>query len=180
MRSKSHPAESRQITYSLFTLTSCFQKILNKWKRQVKSEKVISKKSSFLRMRIFWRREWDSNPRDVAVKRFSRPPRYDRFDIPAYSVLPRGFFRAVGFGKRRRGTPDPALSQLKVYHRFRVLSRIFCPPACCRRCGGFRFPIERMGDFREACAGQRGRVFRAGSRARRAARFSYLSPGAPP
>jgi hypothetical protein len=40
--------------------------------------------------------------------------------------------------------------------------------------------FERMGDFREACAGQRGRVFRAGSRARRAARFSYLSPGAPP
>ena len=80
LRSKSHPAESRQITYSLFTLTSCFQKILTKWKRQVKSEKVISKKSSFLRMRIFWRREWDSNPRDVAVKRFSRPPRYDRFD----------------------------------------------------------------------------------------------------
>ena len=68
-------------------------------------------------------------------------------------------FRAVGFGKRRRGTPDPALSQLKVYHRFRVLSRIFCPPAHCRRCGGFRFPIERMGDFREACAGQRGRFF---------------------
>ena len=110
LRSKSHPAESRQITYSLFTLTSCFQKILTKWKRQVKSEKVISKKSSFLQMRIFWRREWDSNPRDVAVKRFSRPPRYDRFDIPAYSVLARGSFRAIGLGKRRRGTPDPALS----------------------------------------------------------------------
>ncbi len=110
LRSKSHPAESRQITSSLFTVTSYFKKILIKGKRQVKSEEVISKKSSFLRMRIFWRREWDSNPRDVAVKRFSRPPRYDRFDIPAYSVLPRGFFRAVGFGKRRRGTPDPALS----------------------------------------------------------------------
>ena len=93
MRSKSHPAESRQITSSLFTVTSYFQKILIKGKRQVKSEEVISKKSSFLRMRIFWRREWDSNPRDVAVKRFSRPPRYDRFDIPAYSVLLRGFSR---------------------------------------------------------------------------------------
>ena len=110
LRSKSHPAESRQITSSLFTVTSYFKKILIKGKRQVKSEEVISKKSSFLRMRRFWRREWDSNPRDVAVKRFSRPPRYDRFDIPAYSVLPRGLFRAIGLGKRRRGTPDPALS----------------------------------------------------------------------
>ena len=26
------------------------------------------------------RRGWDSNPCDVSVKRFSRPPRYDRFD----------------------------------------------------------------------------------------------------
>ena len=25
------------------------------------------------------RRRWDSNPRDLSVKRFSRPPRYDRF-----------------------------------------------------------------------------------------------------
>ena len=72
LRSKSHPAESRQITSSLFTVTSYFKKILIKGKRQVKSEEVISKKSSFLRMRIFWRREWDSNPRDVAVTRFSR------------------------------------------------------------------------------------------------------------
>ena len=27
------------------------------------------------------RREWDSNPRALADKRFSRPPRYDHFDI---------------------------------------------------------------------------------------------------
>ena len=110
LRSKSHTAESRYLTSSLFTLTFYFRKILTEGKRQVKSEEVISKKSSFLRMRIFWRREWDSNPRDVAVKRFSRPPRYDRFDIPAYSALPCAAFRAIGFGKRRRGTPDPALS----------------------------------------------------------------------
>ena len=31
--------------------------------------------------RFFWRREWDSNPRGLSPKRFSRPPRYDRFDI---------------------------------------------------------------------------------------------------
>ena len=27
-----------------------------------------------------WRRGWDSNPRGLTPKRFSRPPRYDRFD----------------------------------------------------------------------------------------------------
>ena len=32
----------------------------------------------------FWRRQRDSNPRAVADKRFSRPPRYDRFDMPPY------------------------------------------------------------------------------------------------
>ena len=32
----------------------------------------------------FWRREWDSNPRGREPKRFSRPPRYDHFDIPPY------------------------------------------------------------------------------------------------
>ncbi len=39
------------------------------------------------KMRLFgskWRRVWDSNPRDVAVKQFSRLPRYDRFDNPPY------------------------------------------------------------------------------------------------
>ena len=29
---------------------------------------------------VFWRRRWDSNPRGVSPKRFSRPPRYDHFD----------------------------------------------------------------------------------------------------
>ncbi len=32
----------------------------------------------------FKRREWDSNPRALADKRFSRPPRYDHFDISPY------------------------------------------------------------------------------------------------
>ena len=32
----------------------------------------------------FWRRVWDSNPRACEGKRFSRPPRYDRFDNPPY------------------------------------------------------------------------------------------------
>ena len=34
------------------------------------------------------RREWDSNPRALADKRFSRPPRYDHFDIsPSVAVF---------------------------------------------------------------------------------------------
>ena len=33
-----------------------------------------------------WRRKRDSNPRGLSPKRFSRPPRYDRFDIPAYVI----------------------------------------------------------------------------------------------
>ena len=33
------------------------------------------------------RREWDSNPRALADKRFSRPPRYDHFDISPYIFL---------------------------------------------------------------------------------------------
>ena len=33
------------------------------------------------------RREWDSNPRALADKRFSRPPRYDHFDISPSAVL---------------------------------------------------------------------------------------------
>ena len=33
-----------------------------------------------------WRREWDSNPRALADKRFSRPPRYDHFDTSPYTM----------------------------------------------------------------------------------------------
>ena len=33
----------------------------------------------------FWRRRWDSNPRDIAVKLISSQSRYDRFDTSAYS-----------------------------------------------------------------------------------------------
>ena len=34
------------------------------------------------------RREWDSNPCALADKRFSRPPRYDHFDISPYCRRP--------------------------------------------------------------------------------------------
>ena len=33
------------------------------------------------------RRGWDSNPRALSDKRFSRPPRYDHFDTSAYILL---------------------------------------------------------------------------------------------
>ena len=33
---------------------------------------------------LIWRRERDSNPCGREPKRFSRPPRYDHFDIPPY------------------------------------------------------------------------------------------------
>ena len=38
---------------------------------------------TFLPLRPYqddWRRGWDSNPRALSDKRFSRPPRYDHFD----------------------------------------------------------------------------------------------------
>ena len=48
---------------------------------------------------IYWfiladeRREWDSNPRALADKRFSRPPRYDHFDIsPARFIIYKTMF----------------------------------------------------------------------------------------
>ncbi len=42
-----------------------------------KQQKTRQNLSGFL-----WRRKRDSNPRGLSPKRFSRPPRYDRFDIP--------------------------------------------------------------------------------------------------
>ena len=36
---------------------------------------------------LVWRRERDSNPCEIALKRFSRPPRYDRFDTSPYMKL---------------------------------------------------------------------------------------------
>ena len=57
---------------------------------------IISRCFSFVKnffdfFKIFFilnkRREWDSNPRALADKRFSRPPRYDHFDISPYSLF---------------------------------------------------------------------------------------------
>ena len=57
-------------------------------KRKSRGLLVLSarKQKSHLTMTfLFWRRQRDSNPRGIAPKRFSRPPRYDRFDMPPYS-----------------------------------------------------------------------------------------------
>ena len=53
---------------------------------------------------VFWRRGWDSNPRALSDKRFSRPPRYDRFDTSPYHM------------------PD---KQVLLYHAVCALSSIF-------------------------------------------------------
>ena len=42
---------------------------------------IIARKSVPYLIPVPERREWDSNPRALADKRFSRPPRYDHFDI---------------------------------------------------------------------------------------------------
>ena len=46
--------------------------------------KAKKKPWNSLKIPRLWRRKRDSNPRGLSPKRFSRPPRYDRFDIPAY------------------------------------------------------------------------------------------------
>ena len=46
---------------------------------------ILSKKAP--KNRGLWRRGRDSNPCGVAPKRFSRPPRYDRFDTSPYMKL---------------------------------------------------------------------------------------------
>ena len=43
---------------------------------------LMPNKKSTTRVLFVWRRQRDSNPRGVSPKRFSRPPRYDRFDMP--------------------------------------------------------------------------------------------------
>ena len=50
-------------------------------------------------LRAFWRSRWDSNPRALADKRFSRPPRYDHFDTApgiCYSVVQRTRTKVLG------------------------------------------------------------------------------------
>ena len=51
--------------------------------RFCKAERFFYKNNRSILEKV-WRRGWDSNPRALSDKRFSRPPRYDRFDTPPY------------------------------------------------------------------------------------------------
>ena len=93
------------------------------------------------------RREWDSNPRALADKRFSRPPRYDHFDIspkcPASSAakviiskMPldvNHFFMIFLSSKAPLQLPCPRGSLLSCLYR---LPRPFlpCNPSTALRC----------------------------------------------
>ncbi len=60
-----------------------------------------------------WRREWDSNPREIALKLISSQPRYDRFDTAACLIVVSELTKQ--FGKRREfmeRTPQEMLLQL--------------------------------------------------------------------
>ncbi len=60
---------------------------------------------------FLWRRKRDSNPRGLSPKRFSRPPRYDRFDIPAC------FFR-LSLYRNRKVLSTPFRRLLIILSRF--------------------------------------------------------------
>ena len=62
----------------------------------------------FFRLFSVERREWDSNPCALADKRFSRPPRYDHFDISPY-------ISSIAFVQRRK----------IYYHLFQHMSTVF-------------------------------------------------------
>ena len=63
---------------------ACFdRKIKSPYKRTLHKENNLTRIEFGLG--YDWRRKRDSNPRGLAPKRFSRPPRYDRFDIPPSS-----------------------------------------------------------------------------------------------
>ena len=72
-----------------------------------------------------WRRGWDSNPRALSDKRFSRPPRYDHFDTSAFracvyyhktSVMSRTFFKKLNkLYKNRAGTYRLCFLIIKSY-----------------------------------------------------------------
>ena len=57
------------------------------------------------------RRGWDSNPCGVAAKRFSRPPRYDRFDTSPYQAS--SFVRT----RLQRGLPNAPHDYTQRCHR---------------------------------------------------------------
>ena len=77
------------------------------------------KKDTILGVLIQWRRKRDSNPRGVSPKRFSRPPRYDRFDIPAKNKIVQ---------RKRLKIHALALDCFLLYPNQKEMSIDFSPP----------------------------------------------------
>ncbi len=65
-----------------------------------------------------WRRKRDSNPRGREPKRFSRPPRCDRFDIPP-SVVRRIFYEINYSSERSEEDTSPTgeIFRLRIFGR---------------------------------------------------------------
>ena len=85
---------------------------------------LMPNKKSTTRVLFVWRRQRDSNPRGVSPKRFSRPPRYDRFDMPPSKNI-KLYLICNGF---QDSCPSPSHSRLSaltrlLYHGKELLSR---------------------------------------------------------
>ncbi len=74
---------SRQLVYFITSLFVC-QALFSKRRKFFLNFFNFFQKFFILLQK---RREWDSNPRALADKRFSRPPRYDHFDISPYTLF---------------------------------------------------------------------------------------------
>ena len=66
------------------------------------------------------RREWDSNPRALADKRFSRPPRYDHFDISPYALFS---VRRLFARRKMYSIIKSFYCQYKILHFFNLFSK---------------------------------------------------------
>ena len=91
-----------------------------------------------------WRREWDSNPRGLAPKRFSRPPRYDRFDISPYTLNRKCFLHCLFL--RGSASLCPACGARK-FTAFPIGKLVYFRPLCTATLassatGGARFALR--------------------------------------
>ena len=77
------------------------------------------------------RREWDSNPRALADKRFSRPPRYDHFDISPYTLFS---VRRVSVRRKMYSIIKSFCCQYKFLHFFDLFQKYFSNVQILRCC----------------------------------------------
>ena len=77
-------------------------------------------------IRLLWRRLRDSNPRGLSPKRFSRPPRCDRFDKPPYEIFRQS--DKMNFGdKQEKGQPRfPSVREISLLCRLALSSFVRC------------------------------------------------------